>query len=66
MGKWAKNRVKLKKAGDLNVSLERLSKRVKQASSGTWPEYWKEKTEQFHNLSIFPTSYSVPEKRKCA
>lgn len=28
MGKWAKNRVKLKKAGDLNVSLERLSKRV--------------------------------------
>lgn len=29
MDKFAKNRVKLKKAGDLNVSLEKLSKRVK-------------------------------------
>lgn len=29
MNKFAKNRMKLKKAGGLNVSLEKLSKKVK-------------------------------------
>jgi len=62
---WA-SRVKLKKAGVSKHVARKLGRRRKEVGySGTWPEYWKNR-EQFHNLSMSPTSYSVPEKRKCA
>ena len=61
-----KIRLKPKKAGVSKRVTRKLAKRREEVGySGTWPEYW-ENREQFHNISMSPTSYSVPEKRKCA
>ena len=61
-----KIRLKPKKAGVSKPVTRKLAKRREEVGySGTWPEYW-ENREQFHNISMSPTSYSVPEKRKCA
>lgn len=67
MDKFAKNQVKLKTAGGLNVPPEKLSKKVSKVSwLRNMADYWKEKRGQFHNLPILPTSYGVPENRKRA
>lgn len=56
--------MKLKKAAVSKHVTRKLGKRRKEVGySGTWPEYWKNR-EQFHNLSMFPTSYSVPREEK--